>query len=99
MPLKDVLVVQRLVEDLIGEICDAYDRRHAQRNQEDREEHAKRLEEDYQKVLERGMMEELINRVTQQMVEKIEGEMREEASEEIAHLHDLAHEKTEECFK
>ena len=44
MPVKAVIMVQRLLDDLFGEICDEYDRRHIQRSHEDREQHAKRLQ-------------------------------------------------------
>lgn len=48
--------MRRLIFDLIDEICNDYDKRHVNRTKEDQQQHAKKLQEEYDEVLNRNLV-------------------------------------------
>ena len=50
-------------------------------------------------MLEKNFVGEFSNEIVEDMMQRMQREMISEAAEELQRLNDLAHKKTEDCFK
>jgi len=57
LPFKDQEIAKRIIYDLIDKICGEYDKRHMLRSKEDYEMKEKGLQQEYEELLMRNLME------------------------------------------
>lgn len=99
LPFKSQEVVRRLLYDLLDDLCDGYDKRHVNRTREDQEQIARKLQEEYDELWSRDLVQELSESIVDGMLEEMRREMARESAEEVAKLNEFAHQRTEECFR
>jgi hypothetical protein len=71
LPYKSLEVVKRLLYDLLDGICDDYDKRHVNRSREDQEQISRKLQEEYDELWSRNLVQELSESIVDAMLADI----------------------------
>lgn len=80
-------------------MVESYEIRYKLREKDDFLQRGKMLHQEYQDLLQENFKNSFAQKIVAQMFHRVEEEAILEAVEEVHEMHELAHRKTEDCFR